>query len=218
MIIYIHDRVSDLRSYYKDFIDYYPSGQKILSRLEDHARLLWKAYNENNPVILNEINNYHPDFISNSWEEIRKKGFSNSHANETCASQYGYDDFSEIPDELVDVQFEKAVDLLLSGSYSKLEILLASNHNLVRRKSQYGHSATLLHYIGSNGVELYRQIVPLNLPKMMKLLINYSADINATMKVYGGHYKMIDLLNTSAHPKGAGVLDEVNKLYNQLTQ
>ena len=48
----------------------------------------------------------------------------------------------------------------------------------------------------------------------MTLLLSLGADHTATMPVYGGHFTMIDLLKTSAHPRQAGFLDEIVSAYD----
>ena len=46
--------------------------------------------------------------------------------------------------------------------------VLASDPSLIHRRSSFGHRSTLLHYVGSNGVETYRQRVPMNLAEIAK--------------------------------------------------
>ena len=108
-----------------------------------------------------------------------------------------------------DKPFEVAVDFLLIGQLDNLKKCLDGNPDLIFRKSQFGHQATLLHYVGSNGVEFWRQVVPFNLPKMTKYLIEKGADKNAKMKVYGGGFPVLSLLETSAHPFAAGIAQEM---------
>ena len=67
-------------------------------------------------------------------------------------------------------------------------------------------------YIGSNGVETYRQRVPLNLAEITRLLIDAGADVNATANMYGGGSTALGLLVTSDHPARAGVTGDVRKV------
>ncbi len=67
--------------------------------------------------------------------------------------------------------FEETVDALLSGDFKKFQEHIARQPSLARQHSRYGHGATLLHYAVSNGVELWRQQVPLNLPEMVRYLL-----------------------------------------------
>ena len=76
-------------------------------------------------------------------------------------------------------------------------------------RSQYGHRASLLNYAGSNGVEFWRQQVPLNLAEIVIYLLEAGADKNATMKVYGGEFNTFELLTTSIHPLRARIMEEM---------
>ena len=89
--------------------------------------------------------------------------------------------------------------------------LLSSDPSLVRRRSSFGHRATLLHYVGSNGVETYRQRVPMNLAEIARLLVEAGADVNARAEMYSGS-TVLGLLVTSDHPARAGVTGDVVKV------
>jgi len=67
---------------------------------------------------------------------------------------------------------------------------------------------SLLHYIGANGVESYRQITPMNAAEIVKTLIDAGADVNAPANMYGGSTPL-ELVLSSAHPHNAGVVDEI---------
>jgi aromatic ring-opening dioxygenase catalytic subunit (LigB family) len=54
-------------------------------------------------------------------------------------------------------QFETAVDAIVTGDTSTLERLLSNNPELVQARSTRQHHSTLLHYVGANGVEAFRQ-------------------------------------------------------------
>ena len=104
------------------------------------------------------------------------------------------------------------MDTLLSGDVEKLRGLLSSDPSLIHRRSSFGHRSTLLHYVGSNGVETYRQKVPMNLAEITRLLVNAGADLNATANMYGGGSTALGLLVTSDHPAKAGVTGDVLKV------
>ena len=111
-----------------------------------------------------------------------------------------------------DPAFELAIDTLLNGDVEKLRGRLSRDPSLVHRRSAYGHRSTLLHYVGSNGVETYRQKVPLNLAEIARLLLEVGADVNGTADMYGGGTTTLGLLVTSDHPAKAGVTDDVRKV------
>ena len=110
-----------------------------------------------------------------------------------------------------DRNFEITVDTLLSGDVERLRGLLSSDPSLIHQRSSFGHGSTLLHYVGSNGVETYRQRVPLNLADITRLLVDAGADVNATANMYGGS-TTLGLLVTSDHPAKAGVTGDVHKV------
>jgi hypothetical protein len=108
-----------------------------------------------------------------------------------------------------DQHFEKAADAIVFGSYDELKALLEATPSLVHQRSPYGHQAGLIHYVGSNGVETWRQIVPHNLAAITQLLLDYGANPNMTSNIYGHTVGVVPLLKTSAHPWEAGIAEAV---------
>src|SRR5436190_6707520 len=106
-------------------------------------------------------------------------------------------------------QFEAAVDAIVGGDIATLERLLRANPPLVRARSTRKHHSTLLHYVGSNGVEGFRQRTPKNIVKVAEVLLDAGADINATADMYGGGSDTLGLAVTSIHPVTAGVQEEL---------
>src|SRR5947209_18207961 len=141
-------------------------------------------------------------FVTNMSSTITLDG-----ARQTIAREYGFADWSNVEARGAnpsDPDFELAVDTLLRGDVEALRGLLSSDPSLVHRRSSFGHRSTLLHYVGSNGVETYRQRVPMNLAEIARLLVEAGADVNATADMYGGS-TALGLLVTSDHPAKAGV-------------
>jgi len=108
-----------------------------------------------------------------------------------------------------DRSFERAVDAVVHGEIERLRELRAAEPQLATRRSDYGHRSTLLHYVGSNGVETHRQKVPANLAEVTRALLEAGAEVDAPAEMYGGGSTPLGLLLTSAHPHEAGVADEV---------
>ncbi|MEL6717594.1 MAG: ankyrin repeat domain-containing protein, partial [Bacteroidota bacterium] len=104
------------------------------------------------------------------------------------------------------------VNAILAGNIVLLKELINESPKLTEAHSQYGHAATLLHYVASNGVELWRQKVPFNLVEITEYLLACGADRQAKMKVYGGQFDTLSLLQTSEHPKQFGLLDQMEDL------
>ena len=217
MEIYAHQKIQALRSLYQGIRTSYPKSISVKERLSLFAEILWTTYQEGNEVILSEINNYHPKYISKSWEDIKRIGFEKEDAHDTIAYEYGFSNWASISDEPLNIPFERAVDAILDGDQAILNKLLIEDPSLVNAHSSYGHQATLLHYLGNNGVELYRQVIPINISNLLTYLIQAGADPLATMKVYGGDFKMIDLFLTSAHPKKMNIVASFQKTYEALT-
>lgn len=187
--------------------DEYPIVQSHLATI---ASKLHDGLVQKNSYLFTEVNNYNKDFIGKSKSELMKVDFKLADAQKTIAQEYGFESWDILMSQKpidYDQNFERAVDLLLEGEFDLLKNLLSQSPNLIHQRSSYGHNAQLIHYAASNGVELYRQQVPSNLPDLVKLLFEFGADRQSTMSVYGGEFDFVQLIKTSAHPKSAGVLD-----------
>jgi hypothetical protein len=103
--------------------------------------------------------------------------------------------------------FEAAVDAIVSGDAGTLERLLRENPELIRTRSTRVHHATLLHYVGSNGVEYFRQKTPRNIVRLAEILLKAGAAVDAAADMYGGGSTTLGLVATSIHPFAAGVLE-----------
>lgn len=214
---YAHQKIQDLRRLYEGIRTSYPKPLSIKERLSLFAETLWATYQKGNDVILSEINNYHPKYLSKSWEDIKSIGFEKEDAFDTLSYEYGFSNWASITDAPLNIPFERAVDAILDGDQTSLNKLLVEDPTLVNTHSSFGHQATLLHYLGNNGVELYRQVIPANISELLTYLIQAGADPMATMKVYGGDFKMIDLFMTSVHPKKMDIVASFQQTYEALT-
>ncbi len=105
-------------------------------------------------------------------------------------------------------QFEAAVDAVITGDVPALERLLRANAGLVHARSTRTHHSTLLHYVGANGVEGFRQRTPKNAVQVAAVLLDAGADIDAIADMYGGS-NTLGLVATSIHPVTAGVQEEL---------
>jgi hypothetical protein len=165
--------------------------------------------------VVTHITCWHPTLVCRSADDIMNSTFTLDDARQTIAREYGFADWSDVEARGAsppDPDFEIAVDTLLSGDVEKLHGLFASDPSLIHQRSSFGHGSTLLHYVGSNGVETYRQRVPMNLAEITRLLIDAGADVNATANMYGGGSTALGLLDTSDHPAKAGVTSDVRKI------
>jgi len=104
-------------------------------------------------------------------------------------------------------RFETAAEAVVDGDLETLTRLLREDPELVRARSARRHRATLFHYVGSNGIEGFRQRAPKNLVAIAAALLDAGADVNATAQMYGDGDTTLLLAATSIHPVLAGVLE-----------
>ncbi len=101
--------------------------------------------------------------------------------------------------------FEAAADAVVAGDVATLTRLLRADPKLVRARSTRAHQATLLHYVGANGVEDFRQKTPRNAVEIAKILLKAGAEVDADNGDYGGRGTALGLVATSVHPARMGV-------------
>ncbi|MGH7468344.1 MAG: hypothetical protein ACRENP_10195 [Longimicrobiales bacterium] len=102
-------------------------------------------------------------------------------------------------------QFETAADAIVTGDVSTLKTLLRNNPQLVRARSTRDHHATLLHYVGANGHEGFRQRTPGNAVEIARVLLEAGAEPDARANMYGHGCTTMEMLVSSEHPHAAGV-------------
>ncbi len=105
-------------------------------------------------------------------------------------------------------RFEAAVDAVVTGKLAMIEDFLRRHPELILARSARKHSSTLLHYIGANGVEGWRQRTPPNAIEIAQALLRAGAEVNSTAKMYGGS-TTLGLVATSIHPAQAGVQNQL---------
>src|SRR4030095_878064 len=124
-----------------------------------------------------------------------------------------FDDFATHNEALKDAtsstaQFEAAVNAVVKGDIPTLQKLLGRHPELIRARSVRTHHATLLHYVGANGVENFRQRTPENAVQVAEVLLNAGAAVHATADMYGVA-DPLGLVATSIHPVTAGVQEQL---------
>ena len=102
-------------------------------------------------------------------------------------------------------RFESAADAVVAGDVAALDRLLVAQPDLIRARSTRAHRATLLHYVGANGVEDDRQRAPPNAVEVADLLLAAGSEVDAVASMYGED-TTLELVATSIHPARAGVL------------
>jgi len=68
-------------------------------------------------------------------------------------------------------RFEAAADAIVTGDVDILRRSLREHPDLIRARSVRNHHATLLHYIGANGIEGWRQHTPPNAVEILEVLL-----------------------------------------------
>ncbi len=180
----------------------------IFEHLNKLAERLYEGLKQQERCLYTQINNYNPDYIGIKVTELKEKKFDLTDCQHTIANEYSFGSWKEVQkmeETYYNVEFENCINAIVKGDINSLKASIQSNPKLLHLQSQYGHQATLLHYTASNGVELWRQQTPQNLPEIIKLLLEEGADKNAKMNVYGGQFTAYELYISSAHPSDAGL-------------
>lgn len=101
-------------------------------------------------------------------------------------------------------RFEAAAQAIVDGDIDTVRRLLTANPELIRARSVRNHHAMLLHYVGANGIEGWRQQTPPNAVAILRLLLETGAEIDALADMYRGS-TTLGLVATSLHPERAGL-------------
>ena len=102
-------------------------------------------------------------------------------------------------------RFEAAVEAVISGDLPALRSMLRDHPELARARSTRRHHATLLHYLGANGVEGGRQKTPPNAVDVAKTLLDAGAEVDAVADLYDARCTTMSMLVSSSHPAQAGL-------------
>ena len=212
--MYIAESVLKLNKLYEDII-HDRSIQQVSEQLRKFANRLFEAYRAKLDIALVEISNWHPACIGCKTFDSIPQNLDKNDIQLTIAKAYHYPSWADVlnSEDQFDWTFEEAIDCMLEGDFDHLEELLTAYPYLTEARSSYGHRAGLIHYVGSNGVEMWRQKVPNNLLEITKNLVAHGADPEMESRLYGGCGKVIGLIESSAHPKDAGIQGDLLALF-----
>ena len=180
----------------------------ILEHLSLISEALYQGLSQKVDCLFTQLNNYNPNFIGQSIEQLKSREYNLTECQYTIAREYGFEEWNDIQKlkrTTYNIEFEHCVEAIITGDLNNLRSILTSSPTLISQQSQYGHKASLIHYTASNGMELWRQQVPQNLVEIIGLLIEYGANKDAKMDVYGGQFTAYELYTSSVHPKHAAI-------------
>jgi len=214
--IYIDEEIQALRKIHNVVLKAALDDITIKEILACQAQNILDAHKSGNEAVTFHLACWSPQFIGQSTDEIMNSPLTLDQAKQTIAQEYGYSDWTKVEalcSSKLDINFEKAVDSVVTGEVEVLSELVSAKPQLTGQTSQYPHSATLLHYVSANGVESHRQMIPLNAVDVVNYLIAAGSDVNATANMYGGGSTPLALLMSSAHPANAGLVDELSDVF-----
>jgi hypothetical protein len=154
----------------------------------------------------------HPRFLGKAVADVRAATLDVTDAQLVIAREYGFETWADLAQFTHAVRrdgpvarFEAAVEAVVSGDVATLQSLLRDDPTLVRARSTRRHRATLLHYIGANGVEGGRQKTPANAVEVAKILLDSGAEVDALADMYDARCTTMSMLVSSCHPANAGL-------------
>jgi ankyrin repeat protein len=206
-----------------------------LGEYERQAGLVLAGHRARDPHALALIHRCNPRFLSEAipWlekplspEQIAAAAFEVEDARLTVARAYDFADWPALAAWVSEVasggdvaRFEAAVAAVVWGELPALHELLRSDPTLVRARSTRRthfdppvHGATLLHYVGANGVEGHNQRTPANSVAIASALLEAGAEPDALAGCYGCKCATLSLLVSSSHPAQAGLQVELTEL------
>jgi ankyrin repeat protein len=158
----------------------------------------------------------HPRFRGRSVTDVDPTALDLADARTVIACDYGFDTWEELTAFTEAVRaggeaddFEAAVEAVVAGDIDTLTTMLRDHPELARARSTRRHHATLLHYVGANGVEFGRQKTPPNAVAVARLLLQAGAEADALADMYGSKCTTMSMVVSSSHPAEAGLQAEL---------
>jgi len=146
------------------------------------------------------------------WQNTLAPNYDAGGARDIIARTHhfkSFEDFEALRKAVADrsspvARFEEAADAIAHGDLAALQRLLRDDSSLIRARSIRVHHSTLLHYVGANGIEGFRQHTPPNAVAIAETLLDAGAEVDAVADMYRGS-TTLGLVATSLHPKRAGL-------------
>ena len=192
----------------------HPSLEQYKKQAKDLLKSSKSGHREALQLTLQRIKKDHPRFGRLADLELQGTKLALADTQLVIAREHGFESWPRFAKHIEGLtrqnspvsRFESAVDAVVTGDVAKLNQLLGEDPELVRERSTFLHHATLLHYVGANGVENYRQKTPKNAVQVAEVLLRAGADVNAVADIYGGS-DTLGLAATSVWPFLVGVQD-----------
>jgi hypothetical protein len=183
-----------------------------IEQYRKQAKDLTRAFREGDSPALERVKKYHPRARQQFDSETLSARFALADAQWVIALEHGFESWPKFAKHLEGLarqsspvsKFESAAHAIVTGDLATLERLLRENPELIRDRSTRVHRATLLHCVGANGFENYRQKTPRNAVEVAKILLTAGAEVDALAEIYG-ESTTLGLVATSIHPERAGV-------------
>ena len=182
-----------------------------LDAYQKQAEDLVVGHRSGDAALARLIQEYHPAFRCLSEAAVQASPFSGVEAQLTIARFHQFANWENLTQYVTEVsrerslvwQFESAVEAIVAGNIAQLQRQLRYNPDLVRLRSMRQHGATLLHYVGANGVEEGRQKTPPNAVTIAELILSTGAEVDALADLCGQE-TTLGLIATSIHSWRAG--------------
>lgn len=213
--VYIAPEVAEIFELHPYLSDVSFMAMSICEQVVLQSETVFRGFQAQDRRVGMHLLSWWPGAAGKTLDYIFQSEFSEEDALLTMSREYGFADFPAV-EALAERRpcqaFEAALESMLEGDMTAFRSQLERAPGLVMARSRYGHEATLLHYLGANGVESHRQRVPMTAVEASKELIARGASKAAKAKMYGGGQTAYDLARTSAHPQSAGVLRELKQV------
>ena len=209
--IYFPDSIKNLTSRSEHLVDFAKNNSTLKEYFNWYAEQLIRSRKDDVKSFVLECNNYYKPFLGKPMNEVLDFPFEEKDFFDIACHGHGFQEgiSEEILNQVLNFEYETAVQLCINGQTKELSTLLKANPTLATESSAFGHRAQLIHYCSSNAVEIYRQQVPMNLLEVVKELVSAGANPQNKIPVYGGQFDFFDLFHTSAHPKAAKIYDDI---------
>lgn len=215
MQVYVAPEVAEVEALHPYLKDKAFRALPIREQITKQANVVQAAHAAGDRRIRMHLMSWWPEASGRSLDDVMNARFGLQDAQLTMAREHGFRDWCEVDalgNAAVRNHFEQALDNLQAGEIEKLRYRLDKDPQLATEQSAYGHRATLLHYLGANGVESHRQRMPLNAAALANLLIGCGADLQAKANMYDGGQTPYALASSSAHPYNANISVELNQV------